>query len=199
MDRVMDKDAQRMKLFKKYGYDIKQAREYIISRAGFNKGSALLEIGTGRGHMAQALAGKGFKLVSIDVDRQAQRAAKENLASSGLLRRASLRIMDAERLRFRNGSFNTVVSVNFMHHARRPDKCLREMVRVTKERIVIADINKRGQRIMQKVHNLDGHDHEESRISFPEMKAILQKTGFKVTVLRDRCQTVIIADKEVSK
>ena len=71
MDSVIRQDTDRLKLFKKYGYDIPKARNYIIAKAGLQKGSSILEVGTGRGHMATALARKGFKLTSIDLDKKA--------------------------------------------------------------------------------------------------------------------------------
>ena len=79
MDDVIKRDKERLKLFKKYGYDIPKARKFIISKARLVKGGSMLEVGTGRGHMATALAQKGFKFVSIDLDKKAQHAAKIHL------------------------------------------------------------------------------------------------------------------------
>jgi ubiquinone/menaquinone biosynthesis C-methylase UbiE len=108
----------------------------------------------------------------------------------------TLKIMNAEKLRYKDGFFDQVISVNFMHHARHPARCLKEMVRVTKNRLVLADINKRGERIMEKVHGLDGHSHAPSRMSLKEMEALLTKVAdAKVSVYKDACQTVLIVKK----
>ena len=107
--------------------------------------------------------------------------------------------MNAERLRYKDNSFDYVISVNFIHHAKNPGMCLKEMMRVAKNKLVIADINKRGERIMEKVHRLDGHSHAISKMSLKETEALLKKTGMKVRVYRDICQTVLIARKGVSK
>jgi ubiquinone/menaquinone biosynthesis C-methylase UbiE len=195
MDPVIKRDLDRLKLFKKYGYDIPRAREYIIAKSAFPKSARVLEVGTGRGHMATVLARKGFKLISIDLDKEAQEVAKIHLKAIGRARPAILRIMDAERLRYKDGSFDHVVSVNFMHHARRPARCLREMIRVAAKTLVVADINKRGERIMERVHRLDGHSHPASKISFKEMEVLMKDAGMKVRAYRDACQTVLVAKK----
>jgi ubiquinone/menaquinone biosynthesis C-methylase UbiE len=103
--------------------------------------------------------------------------------------------MNAERLKYKADFFSQVISVNFIHHAKNPIKCLKEMIRVTKNKLIIADINKRGERIMEKVHKLDGHSHAPSKMSLKETEALLKNAGMKVRSYRDTCQTVIVAKK----
>jgi len=199
MDDVMRQDNDRLKLFKKYGYDIPKARSYIIAKAGLTKGSSMLEVGTGRGHMATALARKGFKLTSIDLDKKAQGVAKIHLKAIKRGKSVTLKIMNAEKLRYKDGSFDQVISVNFIHHAKNPVKCLKEMIRVARNKLIIADINKRGERIMERVHRLDGHDHALSKMSLREMEALLKKADMQVKTYKDTCQTVLIAKKGESR
>ncbi|MFA5146727.1 MAG: class I SAM-dependent methyltransferase [Candidatus Omnitrophota bacterium] len=199
MDPVIKQDRDRLRSFKKYGYDIPKARSYVIAKAGLNKCGSMLEVGTGRGHMAVALAQKGFKLISIDLDRKASEAAKIHLKAIKRGKSVILKIMDAERLRYDDNHFDQVISVNFIHHARDPIKCIKEMIRVTRKRLVIADINKRGERIMEKVHRSDGHSHAPSKISQEGTEALLKNAGMKVVVHRDICQTVLVATKGVSR
>jgi len=199
MDNLIRQDMERLKLFKKYGYDIPKARNFILSKAKLAKDSSMLEIGTGKGHMTIVLAKKGFRLVSIDLDRKAQDIARMHLKSIKRSKSVILKIMDAEQLRYKDNSFDYVISVNFIHHAKNPFKCLKEMIRVAKNKLIIADINKRSERIMEKVHRLDGHSHEISKMSLKETEALLKNTGMKVRVYRDICQTVLIARKGVLK
>jgi len=199
MDNAIKQDRKRLKLFKKYGYDIPKARDFILSKAKLAKDSSMLEVGTGKGHMAIALAKKGFELISIDLDRKAQDIAKMHLKTMKLGKSVTLKIMNAERLRYKDNYFDYVISVNFIHHAKNPSRCLKEMIRLTQNKLIIADINKRGERIMEKVHRLDGHDHEISKMSLKEIEILLKKTGMKVRVYRDSCQTVLIARKGVLK
>ena len=99
MNNLIKQSQDRLKLFKKYGYDIPKARSFILRKSGFTKGS-ILEIGTGRGHMAAALAKRGSKLVSIDLDRQAQKAAKRSLRSMKLGGLVTLKIMGCRKIAF---------------------------------------------------------------------------------------------------
>ena len=129
MNNLIKQDQDRLKLFKRHGYDIPKAREFILKKAKISEGK-MLEVGTGRGHMAVVLAKNGFKLVSIDLDRKAQNAAKLKLKSLKLDKFVLLKIMNAERLKYKDNSFDYVISVNFIHHAKNPSKCLKEMIRV---------------------------------------------------------------------
>jgi len=65
-----------------------------------------------------------------------------------------------------------------------PIRCLKEMVRLAKDKLVIADINKKRKRIMQKVHGLDGHSHSASKMSLQGVKAFLDKAGLSVKAYR---------------
>jgi ubiquinone/menaquinone biosynthesis C-methylase UbiE len=198
MGNLLKQDQDRLRLFKRYGYDIPRAREFILTKAKVS-GGRILEVGTGRGHMAVALAKNGLKVVSIDLDRKAQKTAKLKLKSLKLDNSVSLKNMNAERLKYKDNFFNEVISVNFIHHAKNPAKCLKEMVRVARNKLVIADLNKRGEKIMKKVHSLDGHSHVASKMSLLGVKEYLEKEGLVVKVYRDVCQAVIIAKKGVVK
>ena len=102
--------------------------------------------------------------------------------------------MDAERLRFKDNSFDCVITFNFIHHAKDPARCLKEMVRVARHKVIIADINKSGQRIMEKVHRLNSQKHEVSKISASATAVLLRKAG-RLTVNRDACQNIYILIK----
>ncbi len=196
MDNVIKEDQARLKLFKKYGYDIPRARNFILVNARLSRGK-VLEVGTGKGHLAMALAKKGFKFTSIDLDRKAQGVARVILQDLRLDKFATFKIMDAERLRFPDNYFDSVISVNFIHHAKNPVKCIKEMVRVAKKKLVIADLNKKGERVMEKVHSLDGHKHRASRISLSSVRTLLKKLGLSVKTHYDSCQMVLVARKGV--
>jgi len=198
MDNLIMQDQGRLKLFKSYGYDIPKARNFVLSKARIPEGK-ILEVGTGRGHMAVALARNGFKVVSIDLDRKAQKTAKATLKSLKLDKSVLLKIMNAEKLRYKNKSFDYVISVNFIHHAKNPVECLKEMIRVAKNKLIIADLNKRGERIMNKIHALDGHSHASSKMPLLGVKEYLEKAGLFVKAYRDVCQTVIIAKRGAVK
>lgn len=194
MNSQLIKEQEKLKLFKKYGYNMLKARNFILAKAMPIQGR-VLEVGTGRGYTAVALARKGIKLTSIDLDKKAQSATRLNLKTMKLNKYVFLKIMNAEKLIYPDKYFNSVISVNFIHHANHPGKCIDEMVRVVKKKLVIADINQKGQRIMQKVHALDGHKHAASKMSMLGVKKYLKSKGLMVRAYRDACQTVIVAKK----
>jgi len=197
MNNLLKQDQDKLKLFKKFGYDIPEARKEVVSKAKLS--GKILEVGTGKGHLAVALAKKGLKVVSIDMDKKAQQVARGNLKTFRLDKHVILKIMNAERLAYRDCFFDGVVSVNFLHHARNPLKCVKEMIRVTKNILVLADLNKNGERIMDKVHALEGHSHPRSKKSFKALRIVLEKKGMQVKTHRNTCETVLIARKGASK
>ena len=186
---------KRLSQFKELGYDILKERDFALAKAGFKKGKTILEVGTGRGYMALVLARKGLTLTSIDQDRKILRAAQNILKHYKLEKSAVLRFMNAEHLRFRDRSFDYILAVNFMHHARKPVRCLKEIIRVVKEKAVIVDVNKRGARILEKLHAQEGHVHERSKIEFHEIRELFIKSGMKLKTYRSRCHRVIVAKK----
>jgi ubiquinone/menaquinone biosynthesis C-methylase UbiE len=194
MGLLLKKDRQKIALFKRYGYDIAKARDLIIGKAGLPQGR-ILEVGTGKGHLAVALAKKGYRLTSIDLDPGPQKTAKAYIRKNRLGKLIRLKVMDAERLEFPSRSFESVISANFMHHAKKPMKCLGEMVRVAKDKIVISDVNKKGEAILERVHRLEGQGHPRSLITFSTIKEFLKKNGFVVKTDHGHCQVVIIAKK----
>ena len=103
--------------------------------------------------------------------------------------------MNAEHLSYANGRFNYVISVNFIHHAKRPFLCIKEMLRVAQKGVEIADFNKQGERLMDRIHKEEGRTHKRSVIALAKIKTILQKNGIKVKTYRDKYLTVFVAKK----
>lgn len=194
MNSVVKQGQNKIELFKKLGYDIPQARAFVLAKADMRSGT-VLEIGTGRGHMAAALAQKGFRLTSIDLDRKQQRAARVYLRSCGCSLAVKMKVMDAEKVRFRDRSFDTVISANFLHHARDPLRCVREMARVTRNKLVISDLNKKGERIMARVHAMEGEVHPRGRVSFAALRVFLSRSGFCVTFYRKGCENILVCNR----
>lgn len=194
MRNLLAQERQKQVLLKKYGYDIGRARAFILEKSRLKPGR-LLEVGTGKGHFTRTLAQKGFSFVSIDLDPQAQKIAREYLRQDRNQKKVRIKVMDAGRLKFSSQSFNAVVSVNFMHHARKPFVCLSEMARVVREKIVIADVNKKGETILERLHQREGKSHPLSKATFSSMRSFLEKKGFDVKTYKAFCQTILVAEK----
>ncbi len=185
----------RLKVFKQHGLDIIKTRHFILEKSGIKKGDSVLEVGTGKGHVAISMARKKINVMTIDIDKESLRIARNNLKALGLLQYVTIKRMNAEHLNYANGRFDYVFSVNFIHHARRPCLCIKEMLRVAGKGVVIADFNKQGERLMDRIHKEEGHTHGRSAIALSKIKMFFQKNGMKVKIYRDKYLTLFVAKK----
>ena len=188
---------KRTRQFKRCGYDLPDSRDYLWKKSGIRNGK-VLEIGTGKGHLTALLARKGLKIISVDLDGEALKTAKAHLSALKLSSPVSLRKMNAEKLRFNSGSFDNVISMDFFHHAKNPLRCLREMIRVTRKTLAIADLNQNGMRIMDLVHKSEGKKHETPKIPFPDLKKHLLAHNFNVKSYRHPCHKIFVAQRRNS-
>jgi len=194
---ILSAFRKRNREFKSYGYDLPASRKFILEQCGFRKGT-ILEVGTGKGHLAACLSEKGFRIISVDLDPETLKIARAHLAALKLERQVIFRKMNAEKLLFSSRSFAHVISVDFFHHAKNPLRCLREMMRVTRKTLLIADLNKKDMRIMDQVHRKEGNKHEASRITFQAMKTCLMENGFTVKSYRHTCHQVFLVQRRKS-
>ena len=194
MDNSLREYYDRLKVFKRHGYDLIKTRKFVLDKSGI-KGGNILEVGTGKGHTAIGLAERGIRFTTIDIDEKSLAVARHNLKAKGFLKYARIKRMDAEKLRFKDDTFDCVISVNFIHHAKHPKRCVKEMIRVAKSSVIVTDLNKRGEAVMDEIHRLDGREHEKSKMSLSEIKEFFRELGLSVKVYRDTCQTVFIAKK----
>jgi len=183
--------------FKQCGYDLPASRKLIWELSGICRGT-VLEIGTGKGHLTVLLAKKGLKITSVDLDGEALKTAKAHLSALRLRKRVSLQKMNAENLLFTSGSFDNLISVDFFHHAKNPLRCLREMMRVTRKTLVIADLNQNGMRIMAFMHKKEEKIHETPEIPFRDLKQHLLAHHFNVKSYRNPCHTLFVAQRRNS-
>lgn len=182
----------RLKVYLDHGYDQSAGREFIINKTGSLK-EPVLEIGTGKGHLMTLLAKKVKKLVTVDVSDEEQKIAALNAAAEGVLDRIEFVVQDAARLDYPDRSFNLVISVNAFHHFEQPFAVLKEMVRVCREKLVIADFNRDGFSIIRGIHREEGREHEERGGDFGIVGAYLKEHGFSVKRYEGNCQEIYVA------
>lgn len=194
---VLSTLQKRLREFKRHGYDLRASRRFIWKSSGIRHGK-VLEIGTGKGHLTALLAQKGLEIISVDRDGDILKTAKAHLSALKITKHVLLRKMNAERLRFRPRSFGHVISMDFFHHAKKPLRCLREMMRVTRNTLVIADLNQNGMRIMDLVHKNEGKKHETSKIPFQGLKKYLLAHNFNIKSYRQPCHEIFVAQRRNS-
>jgi ubiquinone/menaquinone biosynthesis C-methylase UbiE len=103
-----------------------------VDRLGLEPGSPVLEVGCGAGHMAAALANRGFRVKAIDSVQSMVEMTEQRLLNDGLRRTASAKVGDVNSLHFEDQRFQLVVAVGVLDWVTNPLGALREMVRVLK-------------------------------------------------------------------
>jgi len=189
---------ERKQLYELFGYDADKERDFVIERSK-PFGGRILEAGTGKGHFALALARQGYKFVTFDISEEEQRFAKLNLAYFGFEKAADFMVEDGEKLDFPDASFDTVFSVNTIHHLRNPFRVIDELVRVLSRegKLILSDFTAQAFDIMDKIHALEGHTHETGKTTLSEIELYLKKKGFSVKKADSAHQHVLIMTRTV--
>ena len=183
------KMLERKEVYKQYGYDQDASRNFILEKS-LPLRLPILEIGTGKGHMTALLAKQGVKVITVDNSLADQEFARLNVAAEKVLDSVRFALFDAAQLPYPDQGFGTVVSVNAFHHFEKPFAVLGEMIRVCREKIVIADFNQEGFEIIRKLHRDEGHEHEEKCGDFSLVGQYLKGYDFAVKK-NDGCHQVV--------
>lgn len=152
---------ERVALYQKHGYDIEEERSFVIEKACPFSGN-ILEAGTGKGYFSVVLARLGFHFTSVDISAAEQQYARLNLAYHGLASFVRFDVADLEFLPYPAASFDVIFAVNILHHLSSVRAACAELVRILSPsgKIVLSDFNTQGFAIVDKVHELEGRQHE---------------------------------------
>lgn len=95
----------------------------------------MLEIGVGAGYLLTEIAGRlpSVKITGIDISQDMVNTARKNVSKKGFAERIELRCMDANKMDFKNNSFDFVFSMLAYHHFKNPVNVLNEIHRVLKK------------------------------------------------------------------
>ena len=103
-----------------------------IERLNLEPGTRVLEVGCGAGLLSVALAQRGMSVQAIDpvppMVVEARRSAEEAHVGHAM----SVRVGDAHRLHFVDGSFTLVAALGVLPWLRDPEQAIQEMARVLK-------------------------------------------------------------------
>jgi len=110
-----------------------EVEPFIPDVAEFSKykGKKILEIGVGAGTDHLQWAKAGAKCYGVDLTEAAIKTTRKHLAYHGL--KSNLRRTDAEKLPFKDGSFDVVYSWGVIHHSEKPGVIVKEIHRVLKK------------------------------------------------------------------
>jgi len=165
------------------GYDRIAAADFVTTAAGRLTGPAL-DIGTGRGITAMALARQGLEVISVDIDADEQALAFQLAAEAGLKDRIHFVRMDAACLSYTDGHFGCVAVMDVLHHLKDPGLVLKETARVLKSSgiVILADFSPEGFELVARVHRDEGREHPISGATLASASVFLSERGFDVTV-----------------
>lgn len=188
---------ERVALYQQYGYDIEKERLLIIEKARPFSGN-ILEAGTGKGHFSLVLARAGFDFTSFDISAEEQRYAWLNLAYHELESHVRFDVADAERLPYKDSSFDVIFSVNLIHHLPSVRNFCSELGRVLSPsgKMILSDFNARGFALVDKIHALEGRRHDLKGGTLANTKAALCEYGMTIKEHYGTCQDLLIASRK---
>jgi ubiquinone/menaquinone biosynthesis C-methylase UbiE len=186
---------ERIEIYRKRGLNTIESRRFILKVAGPLR-DRILEVGVGRGYTTLALVKAGYKLIGIDIDREMIETASLNLAYEGLLSKTKFFMMNAESLAFKDSSFDTIIAVDVLHHLKEPKQILFEMNRVLKRsgKLILADLNERGRKIVDSVHKEEGRSHTFST-NREYIYEVINSMGYKTRDYEDNCYWILVSEK----
>ena len=161
------------------GLDRFAAADFVATAAGRLTGPAL-DIGTGKGITAMALARKGLDVVSVDTDADEQTLAAFLAAEARLQDRIRFVCGDASALSFPDNHFGCAAMMDVLHHLADPLPVLEEIARVLKPSgiLMLADFSPEGFAILSRVHREEGREHPVVGIPLESAEAILSRREF---------------------
>ena len=186
--------SERAQLFKDFGYDIEKEINFVIEKAQPLYGN-ILEIGTGKGHFALELAKEGYCFTSVDISEEAQEYARMNMHHLGLEKYVEFKIENAERLSFKNKSFDVIFSINTLHHLENLYRVLDEMKRVLslEGKIILTDFTKAGRDFITRIHKEEGRIHSKKLTNFADIEHYFKKDDFRIEKYKSTFQELLIA------
>jgi len=180
------------------GYDRFAATDFVVKTGGQLTGPAL-DIGTGKGLMAMAMARRGLEVVSVDPDADEQALAFLLAAEAGLADRIRFVHGDASVLPYSEDHFGCAALVDVLHHLKDPVSVLEETARVLRPSriLILADFSPEGFELVARVHQEEGREHPVSGVTPESAAAFLSGRGFEVTVrLSGHKHDVIVLTKK---
>jgi ubiquinone/menaquinone biosynthesis C-methylase UbiE len=160
------------------GHDRLAAARFVVDAAGAPRGPAL-DVGTGKGLLAIALAQRDLEVVTIDVDASERELARLLADEAGVGARITFATGDAARLPWPDGGFACVAMMDVLHHLAEPGPVLREMARVTAPDgiIVLADFDEEGFDLVSRIHRAEGREHLRTSVTVAAAREELRRLG----------------------
>ena len=134
----------------------------------------VLDMGTGTALIPIELCRQesDCRIMAIDMAVNMLELARYNIEADSMIERITLAHVDAKKLDFEDGMFDTVMSNSIIHHIPKPQSCILEMVRVTSTGglLFIRDLMRpdSDELVNELVETYAGQENEHCRTMFDE-------------------------------
>ena len=119
----------------------RREKEAVLDAIGPVEGDDVLEIACGTGRFTVMLAERGANVLGLDISGPMLQQGRSKAQRAGVADMLEFMRGDAARLPFPDNHFDSVIAVRFFHLADTPATFLREMARVSKDRIFFDTFN----------------------------------------------------------
>ncbi|MEW5983475.1 MAG: DUF6125 family protein [Acidobacteriota bacterium] len=176
-DELAQQQAQfwsRTAHFASLGYDRFAAASFVLDEAEPLAGP-VLDVGTGMGITARALAGRGLDVVTVDTNARDQEVAAFLTDQPEHSRRIRFLVTSAAGLPFPDGHFGAAVAVDVLHHLEDGRPVFAELARTVRPggAVVLADFSREGFEMVARVHASEGRVHPEGPVSMDWARGFL--------------------------
>jgi ubiquinone/menaquinone biosynthesis C-methylase UbiE len=154
----------------------------------------ILDVGTGTAQIPIEIARQDArtKITGIDLSAEMLKLAEVNIRKAGLAERLNVKLVDAKKLPFGNGSFAAVISNSIIHHIPEPQGTFTEIARVCKPdgRLFVRDLMRpRDHAELRRLVDLyaaDANDHQRqlfadslhAALTLDEVQSLVKSLGF---------------------
>ncbi|MBD3289242.1 methyltransferase domain-containing protein [candidate division KSB1 bacterium] len=188
------KFSERIEQYRAHGYDFPLARDLMVNKIrDLPKSANVLDVGTGKGHLALAIARSGRKCISVDISEEEIHYARLNAIYYKLDNLIRFENQDARHLKFENDHFDAVMTAAFMHHLKNPEPVLNEFIRVSKlgTKIVISDFNENGLKMVAQKHREDGKTHDVHGWRMEEVQKWFENQQYSTQLVNEEFETIV--------
>lgn len=146
-----------------------------------SKGVKILEVGCSSGHLLRTLAAIGLDVeyTGVDIDQYAIEKGTRFLEKNSItgIKKARLMVSGAENLPFQDEEFDVAISLNVLEHLKEPRKAISELLRCSKQLVIIRTLMSDQTFIVQEARNSNHGNLGYEHLSLPQPLEELDDEG----------------------